>query len=199
MALIYLLHLHKSAFLSASARTHTHTLSLFLQFDQLFTATCILKQHTRYTFWSPPPQICLMPSYSQSYGLWLLSVHFTLVGRQCSRGVTNETHSSSIPLFFFLTWSHIHHRGLCWCPKPRSKCGNGWDLSPDTLGSSRFTTVHWSYPVATVAREGGWLAGLQRGPNEYLWPYVWLSGFSMSECAYHLKGKYTSSWYTNTH
>lgn len=146
-----------------------------------------------------PPQICLMPSYSQSYGLWLLSVHFTLVGRQCSRGVTNETHSSSIPLFFFLTWSHIHHRGLCWCPKPRSKCGNGWDLSPDTLGSSRFTTVHWSYPVATVAREGGWLAGLQRGPNEYLWPYVWLSGFSMSECAYHLKGKYTSSWYTNTH
>lgn len=34
-----------------SQHTHTHTHFLFsYSFDQLFTATCILKQHTRYTF-----------------------------------------------------------------------------------------------------------------------------------------------------
>lgn len=151
------------------AHTQTYSFSLFLLLESAVDGHVYLKQHT-HTMRFDLLLLCPTPPYSQSYGLRFLSVHFTLVGRQCSSGVTNETHSSSILLFFFfvfcfLTWSHIHHCGLCWCPKPRSKYGNGWDLSPVRLGSSSFTTFHWSYSVATVAREGGWLIGSKDAPT----------------------------------
>lgn len=105
--------------------THTHTFicTLFLFaccLVQLFAVICILSSTHTHTMIIDFPLLCPLPSYYQRHGLPLLSVQFTLVGRQCSRAVTNETHSSSIPLF--LTWYHMHIRrsGPCWCPEPRT-------------------------------------------------------------------------------
>lgn len=97
--------LHKPALQSTNAHTHTHihlhSFSLFVCcLIQLFVT--LSNTHTMiFEF----PLLCPQPSHQQRQGLPLLFVQFTLVGRQCSRAVTNETHSSSIPL---LIWYHTH-------------------------------------------------------------------------------------------
>lgn len=119
------------------------------------------------------------------------------MGRQCSRAVTNDTNSSSIPL---LTWHHTrrHHSGPSWCPKPCTKYGNRLHPNLDTMGSSRFTTIHSLYPVAIVTRKGDGDVGSENAPWSIFGHMCEFSLFSVSECAYLLKGENTSSQYTNT-
>lgn len=86
-------HLHKTAFQLTNIHFLVHLLclcSLAAWFSCLWPLVSYAT-HTDCDF--------LLPSHPMTNGLPLLFVRFTLVGRQCSRAVTNKTHSSSIPLF----------------------------------------------------------------------------------------------------
>lgn len=153
--------LHNSAFSDKHSNTFTCALFLFACcLIQRFAVICILS-NTHLII--DVPLLCPLPSLYQRHGRPCLSDQFTLVGRQCSRAVTNETHSS-IPLF--LTWYHMHTRQavLAGVPNLVPNMGTGDTLSPDTMGSSRFTTVHCSYPVATLTREDDGVVGSKEAP-----------------------------------
>lgn len=114
--------------------------SLFICcFFLVFAIVCMLSKTHIYKFeiyWILFPQ---PPFYRRHYQPFLF-VQFTLVGRQCSRAVTNKTNSSSIPLLKLIP----HTVPASVFPHTLQVKVTG-DTHYLDIGHSKLTSVH-SYP-----------------------------------------------------
>lgn len=145
------------------SNTFIHTLSVRLLPVSAVCGHMYLKQHAHcdYRFSSPlPPAILLTKAWLTPP---LCSIHIS--GKTVLKGSDKWDHSSSIPLFLNLLHAYRSSSGFYWCPKLCTLYGNGWHPSTGTMRSSRFTTVHCSYLVATVTRKGDGKVGSEKAPR----------------------------------